>query len=420
MRLLHTSDWHLGRLLYGKKRYDEFAAFLEWLIGTIVNEKIDVLLVAGDLFDNSTPSNRAQELYYSFLSRIAATCCKHVIITAGNHDSPSFLDAPGALLRALRVHVAGAVGTTPDDEVIVIDDIPGNDGSTAPSAVIICAVPYLRESDLRTVSAGESVDEKTAKMVDGVKQHYTAVHDAALRVREALLKEQCTSTVPIIAMGHLFTSGGLTVEGDGVRELYVGSLAHTENTIFAAEIAYLALGHLHVPQIVGGQASRRYSGSPLAMGFGEALQQKSVVVVTLNGAEPEIALVPVPVFRKLVQIRGDLAAILSHIEVCKSSGDEAWLEILYEGDDVAAQLQERLAEAVAGTALEIVRIRNNRIIAGVLKRQHPEERMEDITPREVFTRCLEAHAVPGEQRPDLFATYMEILQRIEEADTHAE
>jgi len=421
VRILHTSDWHLGRLLYGKKRYDEFAAFLDWLIVTISSEKIDILLVAGDVFDNSTPSNRAQELYYCFLSRIASTCCRHVVIIGGNHDSPTFLNAPGALLRALNVHVVGATGSSVEDEVIVIYNTDDGSGACrAIPAVIICAVPYLRESDFRTVAAGESVDEKMAKMVDGIKLHYMAVHECAMRKREILTQEQPNGQIPIIAMGHLFTAGGRTSDGDGVRELYVGLLAHTDSSMFAPDIAYLALGHLHVPQIVGGEPTRRYSGSPIAMGFGEAAQEKSVVVVTIDGVEATVSLVTVPVFRKLLQIRGDLATILAHIDLCKKSNEPAWLEILYEGDEVASQLQEQLNVAVAGSPLEIVRVRNNRIIAGVLKRQHPEERMEDITPEEVFARCLESNTVPEEQRPELHVTYAYVLQRLQEADTHAE
>ena len=94
MKLLHTSDWHIGRTLYGRKRYAEFEAFLNWLADLIEREDIDVLLVSGDVFDNSTPSNYAQELYYGFLCRVAASSNRHVVVTAGNHDSPSFLNAP--------------------------------------------------------------------------------------------------------------------------------------------------------------------------------------------------------------------------------------------------------------------------------------------------------------------------------------
>ena len=103
MKLLHTADWHIGRSLYGRKRYDEFESYLNWLAETIQNRKIDVLLVAGDIFDNNSPSNRSQELYYRFLCKIANSCCRHVVIIAGNHDSPSFLNAPGQLLKVLNL-----------------------------------------------------------------------------------------------------------------------------------------------------------------------------------------------------------------------------------------------------------------------------------------------------------------------------
>ncbi len=125
MKILHTSDWHLGRSLYGRKRYDEFSAFLDWLSNTIQEEGINALLVAGDIFDTSTPSNRAQELYYRFLCRVSASCCRHIVVIAGNHDSPTFLNAPKELLRVLNVYVVGAMTGKLEDEVIVLNDKQG-------------------------------------------------------------------------------------------------------------------------------------------------------------------------------------------------------------------------------------------------------------------------------------------------------
>ena len=143
MNILHTY-WHLGRALCGRKRYEEFGAFLDWLAETIERQGIDVLLVAGDVFDNGAPSNRAQELYYRFLCRAAASSCRHVVVVAGNHDSPTFLDAPRSLLATLNVHVVGSAAEDPEDEVLVLR---GRDG--APE-LIVCAVPYLRDRDVRT------------------------------------------------------------------------------------------------------------------------------------------------------------------------------------------------------------------------------------------------------------------------------
>ena len=241
MKILHTSDWHIGRALYGRKRYEEFEAFLNWLAELIEREDIDVLLVAGDVFDNSTPSNHAQGLYYRFLCRVAALPKRHVVVTAGNHDSPSFLSAPRALLKFLNVHVMGSASDSPEDEVIVL---PGPDRE---ASLIVCAVPYLRDRDIRTAEAGESVEDKERKIIEGIRAHYREVCDCAEEKRAMLDK-----SVPIVAMGHLFTAGGQTVDGDGVRELYIGSLAQVRSDVFPESIDYLALGHLHVPQRVGG------------------------------------------------------------------------------------------------------------------------------------------------------------------------
>ncbi len=162
MKIIHTSDWHIGRTLYGRKRYEEFEAFLTWLAETIQQYEIDALLVAGDVFDTSAPSNRAQELYYRFLCRMAASSCRHVVVIAGNHDSPSFLNAPKELLKALDVHVVGSVTSDPQDEVLVL-----RNQQDAPE-LIVCAVPYLRDRDIRVAEAGESVEDKERKLIDGI------------------------------------------------------------------------------------------------------------------------------------------------------------------------------------------------------------------------------------------------------------
>ena len=168
MKLLHTSDWHIGRTLHNRKRYDEYEAFLDWLAGIIENENIDVLLVSGDVFDNSTPGSHAQELYYRFLYRVARPTNRQVIIIAGNHDSPSFLNAPRDLLKYLNIHVIGCASEAPDDELIVLS---GPDGEPR---LIVCAIPYLRDRDIRTSEAGESVEDKERKIIAGIRDHYRA------------------------------------------------------------------------------------------------------------------------------------------------------------------------------------------------------------------------------------------------------
>ena len=425
MRILHTSDWHLGRTLYGRKRHEEFAAFLDWLVALIEREGVTALLVAGDIFDTTTPSHRAQELYYRFLCRVAASPCRHVVVVAGNHDSPTFLEAPKALLRALDVHVIGSATADPADEVLVLRDSSG-----APE-LIVCAIPYLRDRDIRQVEAGEDSADKERKLMEGIRDHYASVVALAEARRADLGAE-----IPLVAMGHLFTAGGRTLEGDGVRELYVGSLAHVGPGIFPDSLDYLALGHLHVPQRVGGAETRRYSGSPLPMGFGEARQQKSLCLVEWdkgNGARPgcRVRLIPIPVFQPLERIQGDWDLLVKRLKELVAARSPTWIEVIYEGEAVISDLRERLEALLTLTEetptreetaprTEILRVRNNRIAQGVLERMHEAESLGDLNELEVFTRCLEAEMVPPEQHPDLRLAYQEILASFHHGDPQAE
>ncbi len=409
MRVLHTSDWHIGRTLYGRKRYEEFEAFLTWLAETIQQNEIDALLVAGDVFDNSAPSNRAQELYYRFLCRVAASSCRHIVVVAGNHDSPSFLNAPKELLKALDVHVVGSSTASPEDEVLVL-----RNEQDAPE-LIVCAVPYLRDRDIRVAEAGESVEDKERKLIDGIRTHYAAVAALAEQKREELGVD-----IPIVGTGHLFTAGGQTVDGDGVRELYVGSLAHVTAGIFPACFNHLALGHLHVPQKVNGSETIRYSGSPLPMGFGEAKQQKSVCQVEFHSTAASVQLIDVPVFQKLERVKGDWDGISNRILELSATDSQGWLEVIYDGTEVIGDLRERLESAMSGTQMEILRIKNNRIIDRVLGQIHEEETLDDLNVNDVFERCLAVHEVPEDQRPELLRAYQETVSSLYEDDLQAE
>ncbi len=406
MKFLHTSDWHLGRTLYGRSRYNEFTAFLDWLHALIETEKVDALLVAGDVFDTSVPGSGVQELYYGFLYRMARSkVCRHVVIIAGNHDSPSFLDAPKALLRTLDVHVVGSIGDDPMDEVVVLRDRRGK------AEAVVCAVPHLRDRDIRTVGPGESMDEKNRKLIEGIERHYREVCMAAEQRR---LQEG--GFLPMIAMGHLFTAGGTTVDGDGVREIYAGSLAHVSASVFPEGIDYLALGHLHVPQRVAGEEHLRYSGSPIPMGFGEALQRKEVVLVEFSGGERTITTVQVPCFQQLERISGTLDAITARIFELKASGSTAWLEIEYSGDDLPGDLRGIIDEAVKGSSLEIRRLRNNRVATSAMQRLSEEETLEELSELDVFSRCLDAGQVPDARRPELQQAFQEVLEAFRELE----
>ena len=444
MRLLHTADWHLGRTLYGRKRYEEFKAFLGWLVNAIEKHKIDVLLIAGDVFDTGTPSNHAQQLYYNFLCKVSSSCCQHIVVIAGNHDSPSFLNAPRQILQALNVHVVGAASENREDEVINIltdsretestdkerwpedglQDFKTNatsQNSTAGNA-IICAVPYLRDRDVRIAEPGETIDQKNHKLIAGIKAHYAEVVEIAKRKREEITQKNKNPhlPVPIIAMGHLFTAGGKTVEGDGVRELYAGSLAHIGQEAFPSSIDYLALGHLHVPQTVGHTKHIRYSGSPLPMGFGEANQEKKVLLIDFSSNTPNIQEIPLPCFQQLIRIEGCREKISTTLRELKNKNSQAWLEIEYTGKEPVGNLRETIHDLLSGSAMEIRRIKNRQITDRVINIASRNETLDDLDHSDIFNRCLDAFEVPAEDRAELIISYNEIIREMHEDDANAD
>ncbi|MGM0600711.1 MAG: exonuclease SbcCD subunit D C-terminal domain-containing protein [Candidatus Rifleibacteriota bacterium] len=408
MKIIHTSDWHLGRTLYNCRRYAEFEAFLDWLADYIMNENADALLVAGDIFDTTTPSNKAQELYYRFLCRIAGSNCRNIVITGGNHDSPSFLEAPDELLRVMNIHVIGSARQNLEEEII---ELNGKDGRTE---ALVCAVPYLRDRDLRNAVAGESIEDKDKKMIEGLRVHYHNVCELAEQKRMQL------GDIPLIAMGHLFAAGGKTLEGDGVRELYVGTLAQVDQHTFPETIDYLALGHLHIAQKVGGSEKLRYSGSPLPMGFNEANQQKKIIEVNFAKKEPLISEIAVPCFQKLIKISGNLDEIESRLHELKQEKTNAWLEIEYTGAELVSGLNEKLQKMVTDSELEIRRTRNRQLVEKVLKKTGAEDSLENLNVYEVFERCLHAHEIVAEQADQLRTAYKEIVKNLEEEDINAE
>ena len=374
LTILHTSDWHLGRRLYGRMRYDEFEAFLNWLQDTISAQKVDILIVAGDIFDTMTPSNRAQALYYEFLGRVSRSCCEHIVIVAGNHDSPTFLDAPSNVLKFLNVHVIGTACEDLNDEVLVLDDADG-----APHC-IIAAVPYLRDRDVRSSAAGESADSKDVNVIKGIRAHYDKVASIA-KTKQAKLVEASQRHIPIIATGHLFAAGGTTTEDDGVRELYVGSLGKSSADMFDDGFDYVALGHLHIPQRVGGRESIRYSGSPIAMGFGEAKQQKQVLLVQFGTVERSLS------ESTILQLTNTVTTIEKSVEkAAKKVASQAtdFMDDLF-GFDNTAESEENTQKAFEGSisnqidAIQSNDSTNNSIASSNLLHHNESQQMQVIS-----------------------------------------
>jgi len=410
LKILHTSDWHLGRNLYTKKRYEEFTLFLDWLAHTIENEHIDLLLICGDIFDTTIPSHHSQQLYYQFLHRISTTACQAVVITGGNHDSPTFLDAPKDLLETMNVYVVGSMREEIAEEIITVYD-----NSHIPQA-IICAVPYLRDKDIRTVESGETIIDKNNKLISGIKNHYEKVCSIATE-KQSEYRINHHVEVPIIAMGHLFSAGGTVTTGDGVRDLYVGSLGYIHEEIFPSCIDYLALGHLHSVQKVGEKEHFRYSGSPIPMSFSEATQQKKVLIISFENSHPSITEYPVPLFQKLKRIKGTLIEIQQSIESLIKEESDAWLEIELSEHTTAKEARIALYEQVEHSKLSIIRIKDIQFMDSILVSAYKNETLDDVDEYEVFERLLKANAIEDSAKEELIEAYKEIIYAIKSEDT---
>ncbi|MDR0559009.1 MAG: exonuclease subunit SbcD, partial [Prevotellaceae bacterium] len=366
MILLHTSDWHLGRMLYSKKeRSDEHAKFLSWLLDTVKKNAVDTLIVAGDIFDSAAPGNAAQKMYYDFLLGAHNCGCRNIVVVAGNHDSPSLLDAPKEILSALNIKIVGKITENPEDEIVVIDDENGE------TAAIICAVPFLRERDIIRFVEGEKYADRSKRIAENVRKHYETLAEIAENKRTETGKN-----IPVIATGHLSVAGGKRSDDDGVHDTYIGTIEMLGSDIFPKTFDYVALGHFHIPSITGDNNKIRYCGSPIPMGFGEAKQQKIAVLVDFE--KDTITEIHIPCFQKLKSICGDKKFIFNCLSELKKQKESIWVEIIYEGKEVFPDLSVWVNELIANTKIEIIKLQNRQYLTEVLTQNDSEQSLNEL------------------------------------------
>jgi exonuclease SbcD len=398
MRVLHTSDWHLGKKLEQCERTDEHQHFLDWLIPTIQDQAVELLIIAGDIFDSGSPSNTALKQYYDFLWRLRGTCCRHVIVIGGNHDSVATLNAPQALLRYFQVHVIGGAPSNIQDEVIPITDGAGH------TQLVVCAVPFLRDKDLRLSVPGESYTEQEARLKAGICAHYTqlAEHIQAYKDQQ----------IPVIATGHLFAAGSSA--SDSEKEIHVGNLGQIGGDQFPAAFDYVALGHLHRPQKVNGYQHIRYAGSPIPLSFSEVEDKKIIIILDFEaGKLTRLEEVQVPVCRKLVRFKGDLDKIRRHITTFDNSNHlyPAWVEIQVETESFIHDLENQLLSFLPDKDQLQFFSRQIRLSPTVaLDAQQPEmQQLHELQAKDVFRKKCET-AYPEGDFTDLLNTFDELLE----------
>lgn len=386
----------MGQRFLSNDRREEHQLALDWLRETIEKEAIDLLIVAGDIFDISNPPSSARTMYYRFLADLRATDCRHIVIVGGNHDSPSMLNAPKEILEMLNVHVVGAVTENIEDEIIELRNINGQ------LEAVVAAVPFLRDRDLRYSVAGETGLERRVKVQEGIIAHFEKVGQAVEKYRDG--------EVPILVTGHLYAKGAKA--SDKQDNIYVGNIENIAGNHFPKIFEYVALGHIHRAQIVGEQQHVRYSGSLIPLSFSEIQDSKIVQILTFDiDKKLTIDELKVPRFRELVRFSGDLESVKGKLERFdeKRKGElKPWIDIEVEMKEFIPNLNGELRAFAKDMWLEILKIRTPRPRQS-LEKLTTETNLDELTTEEVFLKkCESLGEISEKERDGLLLTFREL------------
>ena len=427
MKILHVGDIHLGAYLESHCRNDELRRVFDCLVEHVAAQGVQAALLTGDIFDNGSPSNESQELYYSLLVRLQRAGCRQVVVIAGNHDSPSFLAAPQHLLRLMDIHVIATV----DRQDLSPEIIPLGPPADAPQA-IVCAAPFLRSRDVRDASPeGETTREQTAALARGIVEHYRQLHDLAVQRRG-------DRAIPIIAMGHLHAIGSAFGGSDDAADAdadhhAIGSLDAVDVTAFPP-FDYLALGHIHRPQTIAGHDNWRYAGSLLPMTIRENAVTPSFAILDTDHLDtPQTIALPDTCFHTMRVIRGNLQELRQQLDDLRATGQELWVKPVFVDATPRPHWFIELQQEFVGSSLSLLRPE--------VRLTQPQERperapglkagLDELTPLDVFGDYL-AHSgkFPDEtQRQTLTQLYLEAQSQVldpsqthekPDADSHAE
>ena len=408
MRIIHTSDWHLGQYFYGKSRAAEHQQFLQWLLLQAKEHNVDAIIVAGDIFDTATPPSYARQMYFNFISEMQALDCQ-LIVLAGNHDSVSMLAESKELLGVLSTQVIAHVTDTTiasnlAEQVFTLKNKQGQ-----PQAVI-CAVPFIRPRDVIKSKAGQSASDKSKSLQQAIVDHYQTLFIQAQQLVKAL-----NLPLPIIATGHL-TALGVTTS-DSVRDIYIGTLQALPSNAFPAA-DYIALGHIHRAQKVGKTEHIRYCGSPIALSFDEAKQNKRVLMVDFKqGKLATVTDLIVPCFQPLAMVKtslenltNDIEQVVAHLASKSLAGEnlanddntKIWLDIELSNSGVLSDIQPKIMAIVKDFAVEVLLVRRAKQVRKQLTLQNQQEQstLNELSLDEVFTSRLNQETWLSEVAPE--------------------
>lgn len=394
MRIIHTSDWHLGQNFYSKSRAAEHSAFLDWLLTSAQAHEVDAIIVAGDIFDTGSPPSYARELYNRFVVQLQQTGCQLVVL-AGNHDSVATLNESRDILAFLKTTVVASAGHAPFI-------LPQRDGT--PGA-IFCPVPFLRPRELVTSQAGHSGGEKQQLLLNAISDYYQQQYEAACALRG-------DRPLPIVASGHLTTVGAS--KSDAVRDIYIGTLEAFPASHFPP-VDYVALGHIHRAQKIGGSDHIRYSGSPIALSFDETGKSKSVNLVTFSdGHLAEVLPLTVPVTQPLAVLKGDFSSISEQLTQWRDAPQEpvVWLDIEITSDEYLHDIQRKIQAQTEDLPVEVLLVRRSRAQRERILAGEPRETLSELQVEEVFERRLAQETLEEAQRLRLTQLFNETLHSL--------
>jgi exonuclease SbcD len=418
MKIIHTSDWHLGQYFMGKSRQSEHQQFLSWLIDTAKSQEAEAIIVAGDIFDTGSPPSYARELYNQFIVNLQSTGI-HLIILGGNHDSVATLGESKELLACLNTHVIPGALADINDQVITLNDSSGK------PQLIICAIPFLRPRDIMQSVAGQSGTQKQQNLQQAISEHYQSIYLKA-QEKQLIIQKESGLNLPIVATGHLTTVDAKSSES--VREIYIGSLDAFPSSAFPPA-DYIALGHIHRAQKVGGKAHIRYCGSPIPLSFDELNNDKTVVLVEFDTSGfVEATSITVPRFQAMHLIKGDLKTIEEEIKrLAKHYSDnektikqQAWLDIEVSTQDYLNDLQQRIQSLVEDMPLEVLLLRRSRVQRLQSIDSQIKQTLQELTPKDVFEKRLSVENWDGDELQDkkqrLCTIFDEVLNSLESRD----
>lgn len=349
IRILHTADWHLGQTFFGYDRTQEHEHFLDWLAGVLTKNKIDVLIVAGDVFDVSNPSAASQRMFYRFIHRVTTENPRlQLVVVAGNHDSAARLESPLPLLQEMRTEIKGIVRK--QNGKIDYEHLLVELKNAAGEVEALClAVPFLRQGDYPVV------ETEGNPYAEGVKELYVRLLKYALKKR--------TDGQALVAVGHLLATGSEIAEKDHSERIIIGGLESVSPESFPEQIVYTALGHIHKAQRVSGRENIRYAGSPLPMSFAEKHYHHGVVKVTLDeGWAVEIEKLEYTPLVRLLSIPATEAAapdeVLDELRGLELPEDEPmpYLEVKVKLSEPEPMLRQQVEEILEGKPVRLARI----------------------------------------------------------------